>query len=91
MFAFINILIVKMMGYIRFKWDSSIGLKITSLIFNSKTPFYFNYWLIYIVLAIIISIGLAILKKYSLLQAFVCIGINLFLFVIMFMHIITEM
>ena len=91
MFACINIVFVKIMEYIRFAWGSSLLAKITSFLFNPKTPFYFNYWLIYILLAIIISIVLALFKKYSVLQTFVCIGINLFLFVIMFIFIITRM
>lgn len=90
-FACINIVFVKIMEYIKFTWDSSIVSKITKFIFNPKTPFYFNYWLIYIVLAIIVSIGLALFKKYSVLQTFICVGINLFLFFIMLMFIITRM
>lgn len=90
-FASINIVLVKILEYIRFTGAGSIVSKITKFIFNPKTPFYFNYWLIYIVLAIIVSIILALYKKYSVLQTFICVGINLLLFVIMFMFIITRM
>lgn len=90
-FAFINIVIVKITGYVRFTWNCSLVSKITTFIFNPKTPFYYNYWLVYVLLAVIISIVLALYRKYSVMQAFICIGINLILFVIMFMFIITNM
>ena len=91
-FAFANILVVKIMDHIKFtEGDGKLILKITNFIFNPKTPFYFNYWLIYIVLAVIISIIFALLKKYSVLEMVIGIGVNLVLFVIMLTFIITRM
>lgn len=82
-FAFINIIAVKIMSF--------KGITLVSKIFNPNTPFYFNYGLIYIASAIIISIVLASLKIYSVKKAFACIGINLLAFIMMFVLIISKM
>lgn len=88
-FAFMNIAAVKIMECIR--WNSSLALKITTFIFNPKNPFYFNYQLIYMFAAVIISIVLAFFKRYTVRHAFICIGINSLLFIVFFMCIITGM
>ena len=90
-FTFFNIIIVKIIEYVSLIADCILLSKITTFIFNTKTPFYYNYWLIYLVLAIIISMLLGLLKEYSVLKTFICIGINLLSFIIMFIFIVNRM
>lgn len=43
---------------------------------NTRMPFYFNYWILYFFVAIIISIILLLLKKYSFYEMGIAIALN---------------
>ncbi len=89
--AFINIVGVKIIEYIDSIGYSKQAVRITRFIFDPKTPFYFNYWPVYIFCAIIISIVFALLRKYRALEAAIVIGVNVILFIVMFIFIMNRM
>ena len=84
-------MIVKIIDHINFLRDSKIVLKVKTFIFNPKTPFYFNYWLAYTFLAIIILTIFSFFKNYSYFEIIIGIGVNLILFVIILTFIINNM
>lgn len=90
-FAYANILFVKVASSIKTSANNMLILKVTEFIFNPRTPLYFNYWPVYMLLAIILIMILAFLKKYSALTTLVGIGFNLILSFIMLTFAITRM
>ena len=74
-----NIIIVIFSKYIN-NW--SLLIKVNCLLFNFKTPFYFNYWIIYTMISAIISVFLLLTDKYTKIQSIIAIGINVFLCVV---------
>lgn len=98
--AFINIVFAKISEIIVFAKISEtieftvlhkVLIKITKMQFNNKLPIYFNYWIIYTIFAIIISIVLALTKKYSLLETILSIGCNSILCIVIFIFAINRM
>lgn len=86
-FATVNIIVIKTAETIE-----SVALqRIAKILFNYKMPFYFNYWIIYVIIAIIISIFLAFIRKYNILEAIFAISINLILCVTMLIFIMSRM
>ena len=87
LFATINLIFVEVLD--RF-FDGKF-LVIKSYIFNSHTPFYYNYWIIYTLFAIALSMIFAFLKKYSTLEALSSILINTAVCVLLFLSILHRM
>ena len=80
----------------RYKTNSSSEFakllsKFMQLKFNVKTPFYFNYWVIYIAIAIIISIILLLAKRYTPCKAGIVIALNIIVGIMVMYRIVTAM
>ena len=87
--AFINITIIKIS---EIKGDFLLKAPFSQWAhfqFNTRTPFYFNYWVICIVVAIVISLILLILKKHTLCKTGVALVLNI-IAGIMIAHIIIS-
>ena len=65
--------------------------QLVQLQFNSKMPFYFNYWIIYIAIAIIISIVFLCTKKFTPYKTAMIVALNIIASVLVIYNIITKM
>ena len=90
-FSFINIIIVKILNFNKINVDSELLLKVTTIIFNPNNILYFNYWIIYISVALFISLYFSLIKKYSVIEMVVSIVGNSILFIITMIYIVIRM
>ena len=85
--ACINVLLQKMSEYN----ISSEVHNIIMLQFDSKMPFYFNYWLIYLIFGIMISLIFMFTKKYTITKGVWGIVSNLILCIVIIVFILNRM
>ena len=90
-FAFVNIMFVIIAEYLQNTRYYVQAERIIKLLFNPKTPIYFNYWLIYLLCAILITIFLTFKKIYNIFEMILLVGINSALSIVIFVCIINRM
>ena len=59
--------------------------------FSSKMPYYYNYWIIYIAIAIIIALVLLFVKQHTISKTLLVIGINVFIGLLIMFDITKSM
>ena len=89
--AGINIIIIKILESISSSGSQQILWIIRKLQFNHKSPFYFNYWVVYIMISVAISIVLILKRETPLLKGVLTIGINFLIFLIICLFIANRM
>ena len=90
-FAFVNIMFVIIAEYLQNTRYYVQAERIIKLLFNPKIPIYFNYWLIYLLCAILITIFLTFKKIYNIFEMILIVGINSALIIVIFVCIINRM
>lgn len=71
--------------------DINLIYRIKKVLFNPKNPFYFNYWIIYTVVAIVISIVLTLIRKYTVHESIFTLLSNGLLCMALIIFVITNM
>jgi hypothetical protein len=89
--AFVNVVILKIAALkANFPLKEPLS-RLARLQFNAKMPVYFNYWIIYIAIAIVISIIFLFTKKYTLCKTGAVVTLNVLVGVMVMYRIISKM